>query len=126
MVSTLVKIIFSSVLGSGVSCLIIFAGFLVTMLPGHMEDSTPIVGGAIVYYLVATTAVFLTLIALSPLYVLISRFGMANHLTLFAIGFLIVLVVYKFRMPADEIYFAVAGGIAYVLFHYGFTELFKS
>jgi len=57
---------------------------------------------------------------------LISKFGLANYITLFTIGFLIVLAVYKFKMPSYEIYSGVAGGVAFALYHYGFTEFLQS
>jgi len=95
------------------------------MLPGHTEEFLAIFGGAAVYYIVAATAVFLALIILSPLYLLISKFGMSNYLILFALGFFIVLAVYRFKMPLNELYFAAAGGVAYALFHYGYIKVFK-
>lgn len=123
MKGTIFNILFSSVFASVIGCLVILIGLLINMLPKHMTNFISIFGGSFTYYLVAVVAMFLILIIFSPIYIGIRKLGYINYISVFLIGAFVVLVSYRFTIPIRELFFVLAGGVNFVLFHYRFSQL---
>jgi len=121
MLDTLGKIVVTGAVSAIAGCIIIFLGLLASMLPYHLDEYVGIIGGLFVYYLFAVVAMFVSLIIFSPIYLVLKKFGFANCISLFLIGVFAVFAIYRFDLPIREFYFALAGGVSFSLFHYGFT-----
>lgn len=120
---TIKTILISACFSSTVGCVIIFLGVLMSMLPHLFDDSVAIIGSVFIFYLIYVVFSFFSLIAFSPIYLAIKKLGHANHINMFVIGFFVVLILYKFKISLNELYFYIAGGVIFSLFHYRFTSL---
>ncbi|EHA1080414.1 hypothetical protein WAX88_19885 [Photobacterium damselae subsp. damselae] len=106
--------IFASIVGSSV----VFVGIIVTMIPHHLQQLAWLMKGALAYYLFAVVCSILMLFVFTPIYWLLRQLKWNSYALVTAFGVFQVFLIFRFQIPISEIYFPIAGGIVFALFHH--------
>lgn len=106
--------IYSSFLGS----VVVFWGMVVSFMGDGWSLIGDAIGGAVLFYFITAIASCLIAIAVAgPVYVVLSKFNLANYYTAFTLGLGVTFVCFGFSTSLENIYWNLAGGVTSFLFH---------
>lgn len=111
--------IYSSFLGS----IVVFIGMVASFMGDGWGLVGDAIGGAILFYFITAIASCLISLAVAgPIYIVLSRYGLANYYTACFLGLAVTFICFGLSTSLENIYWNVAGGVTGLLFHYHYLN----
>ncbi|HIO29935.1 hypothetical protein [Marinobacter salarius] len=111
--------IYSSFLGS----VVIFIGMVASFIGGGWDFIADAIGAALLFYFItAIVSCLLAIVVAGPIYVLLSKYGLANYYSAFCFGLAVTFVCFGFSTSIENLYWNLAGGVIGLLFHYHYVS----
>ena len=111
--------IYSSFLGS----VVVFVGMVASFMAGGWDFIGDAIGGAVLFYFITAivSCVIATIVA-GPIYVVLTKYKLANYYTAFLLGLAVTFFCFGFSTSLENLYWNLAGGITGLLFHYHYIN----
>jgi len=113
----------SSVYASFIGSVVVFIGMMATFVNDDWSLFGDAIGGAFLFYFItAISSCILGLFIAGPVYVLLSKYKLANYFTSCGIGVVVTLACFGFSTSVENLYWNLAGGVTGILFHYHYLN----
>ncbi len=111
--------IYASFLGS----VVVFVGMVASFMADDWDFIGDAIGVAILFYFItAIVSCVIATVFAGPIYVVLTKYKLANYFTAFLMGLAVTLCCFGFFASVENLCWNLAGGITGLLFHYHYIN----